>query len=49
MIASRLDVSENRITFLKMAMRTKVNPTFGTKRAERDSRIRGAGVGGRAG
>lgn len=31
MIASRLDVSENRITFLKMAMRTKISPTFGAK------------------
>lgn len=28
MIASRLDVSENRIAFLELVLRTKINPTF---------------------
>jgi integrase len=30
MVASRLDVSEGRIEFLKLALRTKINPRFGT-------------------
>lgn len=34
MVASRLDVSENRKRFLELALRTRINPTFG----ERDPR-----------
>ena len=30
MVSSRLDVSDNRIAFLRLALRTRINPTFGT-------------------
>src|SRR5262249_41455178 len=31
MVASRLDVSEGRVQFLNLALRTKINPRFGTR------------------
>ena len=31
MIASRLDVSESRVRFLELALRTKIGPTFGDR------------------
>lgn len=31
MVASRLDVSEGRVNFLRLALRTRINPTFGGK------------------
>ena len=34
MVVSRLDVSEGRLQFLRLALRTRINPTFGASAPE---------------
>ena len=34
MIGSRLDISEGRVRFLELALRTRIVPTFGERRPD---------------